>query len=360
MFYFCLALRLCALQADASWGGGTWVGTAATFIFKLGTDGAASERFDPRGADENYQLASLSYWPTWGGGGDDLNMWGNGGALGGNRGYCNQNTYTAATNQVCGGGTGTWGATDLVVFGRLPVRCDPACQAAQKPALLAFKASGNGNGLESWDPAAGNPCAGGWVGVTCDGDAGVVTRLELQGPYNTVFHGLTGALGTLGGLVGLQFLDLAKQDGITGTLSDLASMVGLTHLDLSGYEEGAVSGGDLSDLASMAGLTHLDLESCLHVTGDLGTLGGLVGLDYLSLAYCPAVTGDVGALGELVGLDTLFLASTMASTAVTGDVGALAGCGLHDYLGLQQTAVTGYPLRTTGGCTFDDEWDHSC
>ena len=120
-----LLLRSC-VQGDASWGGGPeFVGTTSTFIFKLGGDGAASERFDTSGVDENYLYADAGSWPRWGGGSPDLII-GQGGAPGAG-GYCNQGTYTAATNQVCGG-NGNWGATELVVLGRLPpppVRAPP-------------------------------------------------------------------------------------------------------------------------------------------------------------------------------------------------------------------------------------------
>jgi hypothetical protein len=105
------------VQGDASWGGNAGpVGTAATFIFKLGGDGAASERFDPSGANEQYQRADSSQWPKWGYSAD-LGM-GDNGVLGAN-GYCYQDAYTAPSNQVCGGDS-NWGATELVVFGRLP------------------------------------------------------------------------------------------------------------------------------------------------------------------------------------------------------------------------------------------------
>jgi hypothetical protein len=119
------------LQADASWAyavdnaghaGFGWVGTSACFIFKL--DGAASERFDSKGVDENYQYANPSHWPEFGAGAD-IYMGGGNGALGVGNAYCTQNTYTAVTNQVCGG-SGSWGSTDLVVFGRVaavPLRC---------------------------------------------------------------------------------------------------------------------------------------------------------------------------------------------------------------------------------------------
>eukprot|EP01051_Picozoa_sp_SAG22_P018986 SAG22_NODE_3364_length_1757_cov_2.051870_2_plen_171_part_01 len=102
---------------------------------------------------------------------------------------------------------------------------DTAC-VTDSDMLLAFKASGNGNGLGSWNPAAGDPCSGGWAGVTCDGDAGaVVTRLELPADNDddspSAFSQLTGDISTLGGLVGLQALDLNQQYHITGALSDL-------------------------------------------------------------------------------------------------------------------------------------------
>jgi len=108
-------------QADASWGGGpAWVGTAATFIFKLSGEGAASERFDPTGADELYQFAYPGDWPYWGSG-HDLHM-GGGRALG-TDGYCLQGTtYAGTPNQICGcnayENNGCWGATELVVLGR--------------------------------------------------------------------------------------------------------------------------------------------------------------------------------------------------------------------------------------------------
>ena len=103
------------MQADASWGPWTGnVGTAATFIFRLGGDGEGSERFDPNAAaNEYYQYAYPDSWPGWSYG-SDLYM--GSGALGASA-LCIQSTYTAATNQVCGGES-NWGATDMVVLGR--------------------------------------------------------------------------------------------------------------------------------------------------------------------------------------------------------------------------------------------------
>ena len=108
----------CVVQADASWQGDGWVGTAACWITKLSGDGTAPERFDATG-NSRYLYANPRYWPQWGG---DL-IFGYSeppaipGTLGAN-GYCTQAVYTAADYQVCGGGDGAWGATDLVVLGR--------------------------------------------------------------------------------------------------------------------------------------------------------------------------------------------------------------------------------------------------
>lgn len=81
----------------------------------------------------------------------------------------------------------------------------------------------------------------------------------------------------------------------------------------------------------------------------------MAGLTYLDVNYS-AVTSDIGALRGLVGLDFL---SLEGCATVTSDVDGLARCGLHDYLSLHYTAVTGWPLCTVGGCTFDDR-DHYC
>lgn len=135
------------VQADSSWAGtgaGTWAGTDACFIFKLG-DGRLSERFDPSGADEHYQYTEPTSWQVWGSG-SDLHMGYDGalGAYGGavHGGVCNQGTYSATTDQVCGGsattwteGTIDWGATELVVFGRLPVRTKLPCLCDASTAL---------------------------------------------------------------------------------------------------------------------------------------------------------------------------------------------------------------------------------
>jgi hypothetical protein len=113
------------LQADAPWGldGG---GTAACFLFKLGGDGAGSERFDPSGASgDNYQYAGPSRFPSWG------DLYTGSGALGASA-QCSQYLFTAATNQVCGGDN-NWGQTDLVVLGRTIDAPAPCCSTICYP-----------------------------------------------------------------------------------------------------------------------------------------------------------------------------------------------------------------------------------
>jgi hypothetical protein len=175
----------------------------------------------------------------------------------------------------------------------------PECQ---RDALLAFKASGNGAGLESW-VEGGDPCDGSWIGVCCGPDGydrpgdydflgrqsapacpaavGAVTGLHLPG-YKTAFSSLTGHLTMLAPL--------------SGSLATLT-------LKYTGVD------GQLSDLAGMSGLRYLDLEHC---------------------------------------------------AAVGGDVAALLGCDLRDWLRLGSTGATGWPLRTASGCTFDSATDHVC
>ena len=55
--------------------------------------------------------------------------------------------------------------------------------------LLAFKASGNGAGLESW-AAGSEPCGAGWnsytegwIGVRCDAEGGSVERMCAPRPF---------------------------------------------------------------------------------------------------------------------------------------------------------------------------------
>ena len=218
--------------------------------------------------------------------------------------------------------------------------CDTACAANS---LLAFKASGNGNGLDGW-VSGGDPCADSWAGVCC-GDGGweysqdswtcpvggaragaSVTGLHLFGTSGP-FAGLTGNIGSLAPLgEALVTLDLTLT-AVTGDVGGVGGLAGLANLGLSGT---AVS-GDVSGLGSLSGLVAL-------------ALGGT------------AVTGDVSGLGGLVRLADLGL----YRTAVSGDVAGLVGMAGLDYLDLVGTAVKGWPLTTAGGCTFSDHNDWYC
>eukprot|EP01046_Picozoa_sp_COSAG06_P006501 COSAG06_NODE_306_length_17801_cov_6.989210_12_plen_1895_part_00 len=93
-----------------------WDRTASgDFLFKL--EPGPSERFDPTGADTQYQRADPTYWPGWGRG--DLFMGYDNGQPG-RYGKCNQgSTYTGSSNQICGSSSGPsnlWGATEREVW----------------------------------------------------------------------------------------------------------------------------------------------------------------------------------------------------------------------------------------------------
>ena len=73
------------------------------------------QRFEPTGADTNYQHVVADWWPMWGSGGADLRIGGISGAPGGN-GVCDQgHTYRGTLNEICGGDH-NWGATDVEVW----------------------------------------------------------------------------------------------------------------------------------------------------------------------------------------------------------------------------------------------------
>jgi hypothetical protein len=154
-----------------------------------------------------------------------------------------------------------------------------------KVALLGFKDSGNGAGLESWTPD-GEPCAGGWRGVACEG--GAVTAVEL-GTYlawptaNPNFNG-----------------------DLTGDLAELASLFRIVTLNL----------GDMA------------------VAGELSSLSGLAELSTLAMSRT-VVTGNLSSLSGLPALSTLFL----DGTAVTGwplvSAGGKTFADASDHLGSQ-------------------------
>ena len=133
----------------------------------------------------------------------------------------------------------------------------------QTAALLAFKASDNGKGLETW-VAGRNPCTDGWAGVCC-GAGG----WHYTGPldYSPTCLASTGPFVT-----GLQ-LNGANSDGSTsavyGLTGDIASLGpsgplggGLATLDLYSYYSTSVAGdvGGLR-LASILASGHADLPA---------------------------------------------------------------------------------------------------
>ncbi len=140
-------------------------------------------------------------------------------------------------------------------------------------ALLAFKSSGNGLGLESWTDG-GDPCSGGWEGVTCGNGA----QLDLD--------------------------DFA----VTGDLSSLAAMTSMTRLSL--YRTAVT--GDLSSLAAMTSMIKLHLRFTA-VTGDLRSLAAMTSITELHLDET-AVTGDLRSFAAMTSMTELYL----AETAVTG------------------------------------------
>lgn len=113
----------------------------------------------------------------------------------------------------------------------------PSSARSDADTLLAFKASGNGTGLESWvagtDPrgyglswsplswAMGLRSTGQWAGVTC-GYFGAVTRLDLNGSRSPDLTGnqkLTADIGQLHDLLQLTELRLSDTT-VTGGKND--------------------------------------------------------------------------------------------------------------------------------------------
>ena len=126
---------------------------------------------------------------------------------------------------------------------------------SNRAALLAFKASGNGDGLGSWVNGS-NPCVA-WAGVTCGG--GVVTQLHRDPA--TAASSLTGDVGQLAALSQLTVLSLSST-AVSGDVGPLAVLAQLTDL---GLYNTAVS-GDVGPLAALTRLTFLDLGGT-NVTG---------------------------------------------------------------------------------------------
>ena len=102
-----------------------------------------------------------------------------------------------------------------------------------------------------------DPCADGWVGVSCTGAEVTGLRLYGYGGGSTPqFSGLTGDVGSLIPLSGsLTSLSL-DYTAVNGDVSSFASFTSLTQLTLGAAR--AIS-GDIGALASLTGLTRLDL-----------------------------------------------------------------------------------------------------
>ena len=215
----------------------------------------------------------------------------------GNHGSC------SAGNCVCTGG-----------YTGAQCSCNAACQS-----FLAFKASGNGQGLESWingtDPCGNSSGAQTWAGVTCID--GVETRLNLQ------FTHITGDVAQLSkGLSRLTHLDL-RGTGVTGNIGPFGALTQLIVLEL--YGTGVT--GDIASLKKLTQLTDLDV-------GGTGANGDVV-------------HGDVGQLQDLTQLTTLGL----GDTEVFGEAAQLKGLTHLADLVLAGTNVTGCPLHLTNGKT---------
>ena len=72
------------------------------------------QRFEPTGANTDYQQVWARYWPEWGDPGDLAIGWD--GAPGGSPAYCEQGgTYRGTDGEICGGNE-NWGATDVEVW----------------------------------------------------------------------------------------------------------------------------------------------------------------------------------------------------------------------------------------------------
>eukprot|EP01051_Picozoa_sp_SAG22_P009381 SAG22_NODE_779_length_7272_cov_146.237418_3_plen_176_part_00 len=137
-------------------------------------------------------------------------------------------------------------------------QCNLQCQTK---ALLGFKASTNGDGLDSWK-AGTDPCgSSAWGGVTCDFCGGAVVSLNLG--FGD-FGGLSGTISpVLGNLTALTSLDLFRTH-LSGTIPDsLGNLTALTTLDLSSTK---LSGTLPPSLGNLTALTHFALSST-KVTG---------------------------------------------------------------------------------------------
>ena len=108
-------MRACSKKTFGAFHEGTWAGSdvwdqnaKANFLFKLGD---SLEKFPNKGSGK-YAYKRSDHWPYFGGSGD-LSC-GVSGKLG-SHAYCNAKSYSADTNEICGG-QGDWGTTHLEVW----------------------------------------------------------------------------------------------------------------------------------------------------------------------------------------------------------------------------------------------------
>ena len=100
----------------------------ATGDFVFGLSPQAPARFDPTGANTDYQYVRNDRWPAWATYGD-INM---GSTVPGASAQCQQGgTYNGNTDQICGGGHGTWGTTSIEVWRRLRTCTSPCADGQQ-------------------------------------------------------------------------------------------------------------------------------------------------------------------------------------------------------------------------------------
>ena len=110
--------------SDKRWFGGRCDDhtSASDWLFRLAGPGAPPAKFETTGTNTNYQyILPYDYWPIWGGYDNitvgDLSL--GRGELGAD-GSCGVHGFTYAvpprvggTPYICGGGSGTWGKTDM-------------------------------------------------------------------------------------------------------------------------------------------------------------------------------------------------------------------------------------------------------
>ena len=255
------------------------------------------------------------------------------------------------------------------------------CLTRASQALLAFKDSGNGNGLETWVPGT-DPCGGPhgktstkWAGVCCgaggweygnpilasqahENEVGPMYDDRPSGSFNipTCHDDPRISHQPCGSITGLHLAQShqncygksevmwggseAIPSALTGEIIVLGPLGGtLITLDLPCTR----ASGHVADLAAFAGLTHLG-TSGPGFAGDVGGLAPLTRLTYVDLTQSASITGNVAVFGRhLSELVTLLL----SGSGVTGDVADIHGCVFStcvlslSYLNLYGTAVTG-------------------